>query len=58
MAVRPTTVLIDVSNPSWEGSMVVRSVFIVMAILSLSLSCDRMQPLEPTFEGRKGAMPY
>jgi len=35
--------------------MVVRPVFIVMAILSLSLSCDRMQPLEPTLEVRAAA---
>ena len=35
--------------------MVVRPVFIVIAILSLSLSCDRMQPLEPTLEVRAAA---
>jgi len=35
--------------------MVVRPVFIVIAILLLSLSCDRTQPLEPTLEVRAAA---
>src|SRR5437667_11538170 len=36
-------------------SMVVRPVFIVMAILSLFVACDRMQPVEPTLEVRHAA---
>jgi hypothetical protein len=35
--------------------MVVRSVFTVTAILSLSVACDRMQPVEPTLEARAAA---